>query len=156
MGNSLEVRSEGSTETSRSAISIDTPAAAVLIQTLCDVFVCHLDKLIKHPRFQHLWCERLLYLLGYFLEAAHGFNHDELLGPYPVSSAEAGENRDVERLRETVTASREALLAMLRGLVKGGHFRGAGKLWTVTQDTVSHFKRFEQEMKLVLKEAMTD
>ena len=94
--------------------------------------------------------------MGYFLEAPHGFNHEDVLGPSPTSSAEAGENRDTEKLRETVTATREALLAMLRGLVKGGHFKGAGKLWTVTQETVAHFSRFEEEMKLVLKEAMTD
>ena len=138
------------------AASAHTPAAAVLVHALGEVFTRHLSRLARHPSFEKLWCGRLMYLLGYYLGAPHGFAHEEVLGAAPTSSAEAGENREGERLRETVVAARETLLRMMRGLVKGGHFKGADRLWNSTQETIAEFRGFAGEWKVLLHEAMTD
>ena len=74
-----------------------------------------------------------------------GFSHADVLHENAVAS-------EVEALRRTIAVARDALANMLRGLIKEGHFKSQGDMWTATQETVSHFTCFEEELKLITKE----
>ena len=89
-----------------------------------------------------------MHLLSFFLEGPQGFSHTEVLG----ENLGKGE---VESLHRTVAVARDALKGMLRGLLKGGHFKGRGDMWTATQDMVGQFAQFGEDLRLVLKEAVT-
>lgn len=123
--------------------SDDSPAT-VCLQCISAAFMRQLDKLVKHPQFQKLWL-RLLHLLSFFLGGPMGFSHADVLHENAVAS-------EVEALRRTIAVARDALANMLRGLIKEGHFKSQGDMWTATQETVSHFTCFEEELKLITKE----
>ena len=101
-----------------------------LLCTICKVFVDQIKRLASYPTFDRLWL-RLVFVFGYFLGAAHGFDHTTLL------PAQQQHLLFTDELHRTVAACGDHLATLITLLVKSGVFQERSGLWAVTMDSLS-------------------
>ena len=102
-----------------------------LLCTICKVFVDQIKRLASYPTFDRLWL-RLVYVFGYFLGAAHGFDHTTLLPPQ-----QQHQMIYTDELHRTVAACGDHLATLITLLVKSGVFEERAGLWAVTMDSLN-------------------
>ena len=96
-----------------------------LLAALSSTYLTQLHKLSSYPSFDKLWL-RLLHVLGYFLGAPHGFEHNRGL----IS----------DHLHLAVDECKKHLEMMLQTMVASEVFKNRVGLWTITQESVHQCK----------------
>jgi hypothetical protein len=107
------------------------PTDACLV-SLCESFLCQIEKLSSYPSFDKLWIE-LLYVFGFFLEGEHGFQH-AILDSYP------NKENEVAQIRVLISTTKHYLEKCLRNMTTLNMFRDRAGLWQVTQETLNNLK----------------
>ena len=107
--------------------AIGAPSASVLI-ALCEGFLRQTQKLSAYPSFDKLWLG-LLHVLGFFLQAPHGFRHT-------VLENANSEKPQVRELYALVAAAEEFLGKVLQRMSFLGLFKEREGLWQVTSDAL--------------------
>jgi hypothetical protein len=113
------------------------PAVQCVI-SLTQTFQRHIKSLAKYPAFDKLWL-RVLHVLGYFLDAPHGFNHS-LLKPEVVNSAHPALKAQQQELVDAATEAQAALGLLLSAVEHENIFLKKEGLKEVTTATVRDFK----------------
>jgi hypothetical protein len=111
------------------------PVASCL-SALCETFIMQIDKLAGYPSFDKLWL-RLIHVLGFFLGAPHGFDHELLRGADSSTGPSMVYSRE---LTKAVGVSKEKIFHMVKALLDYGVFKHRRGLWSVTGDTIQQFK----------------